>query len=124
VGRHPGRGRRWTEVWLWLATFGTEAATRMPDSRKLCGARRQPLERAGIHNQVEAEPFRDMLNADIDLLGEMSTPEQRQAMGEQPATDVREQMVWAETPEGNAAINADRRRQLAELEREWGPLAR
>jgi hypothetical protein len=65
-----------------------------------------------------------MLNADIDLLGEMSTPEQRQAMGEQPATDVREQMVWAETPEGNAAINADRRRQLAELEREWGPLAR
>lgn len=63
---------------LWLACFGTDHANTMPNSRLLAGARRDPLMRAGIHAQVDAERVFDAFVADVRWLGEMATVEQAQ----------------------------------------------
>lgn len=59
---------------LWALCFSNDAATRMPNARLLCGARKQPLQLAGINAQVDASRLLDAFRDDVEWLGRMATP--------------------------------------------------
>ncbi len=109
---------------LWCRLFGSEVANRPPDSRPLAGARRQPLERAGITSQVEAKRVLEVLRADIDWLSEAATPEQQAALAEPGAVpDLRKTATWGDTDEGKAARQAETQRLHEDYERHWAERA-
>jgi hypothetical protein len=105
---------------LWVLCFGEEAASRMPQSSLLCGARRKPLELAGIHNQVDAPRLLDAFRDDIDWLGRMTSPEQRRVLEGPAAADLRRNAIWEGTVEGKAAMRQEKKRQREEYEAVWG----
>jgi hypothetical protein len=108
------------ELELWVAVFPDEAATRMPDNRPLCGALRQPLQRAGIDTRVEADRILAALRDDITWVAQMTTPEQRALLTGPDAPDLTGQAIWEATDEGRAAVRNHKAKLRESYAQHWG----
>jgi hypothetical protein len=110
---------------LWAATFPDASAGQAPPNT-LVGARRRPLERAGITSQVTPERVWEVLRADADWLKDASTPAQRAVMEGRDPNRRPTDAVWSGgngEPPSPEAIAQDRAEKAAALERyrpEWG----
>lgn len=94
------------------------SATQLCEARRQ--PRRQPLERAGIHARVEAARVLEALKADVDLLAEMATPEQKQMLHGTDAPNIRDEAVWEATPAGQQARRDENKRIRQQYAQVWG----